>query len=492
MPIARNNTDVFYRFIDFTGKPETREQIRDSVYSIDVAVSYKVESSRPEYERRGKKVFKKKTPNQEELQSLAEEYLAQDDVVAVSLSAESFSSSIMCSKLELIRCSVCKKFYEPTLFVERSARALCRSCSVEYMNCFFCGSYFLKNTVVYSSDGFGACPDCAELYELCPTCGRWRDPNVDSDFCPECKIKIEDKKRQTPAEVAEAQMQRDMERRDVLNRYRSGGIVSVHDYGHKPYPVFHSVKGESTSLYYGVELEVDGFAFDKLNVEDSANLLHAMSDNEQLFYLKYDASLEIGYEIVTHPCTLAYHKDNFPWDKIKKIVLSHKGRSHETNSCGLHIHFSSLAFGEYKSPKWNMNTLKLLNLVSCLWRQIVKFSRRKPNDMREWAARYIDDFKVTEKNTVKVGDLIAAPYRHRAVNLSCSDNTIEIRLFKGTLNNETIIASIEFVDYIVNWCINSSVETVQNLSWETFYGGIDGEKYPSLINYLARRGLCVS
>ena len=62
--------------------------------------------------------------------------------------------------------------------------------------------------------------------------------------------------------------------------------------------------------------EINGYIFSKEKV-----------DTEHI-YCKHDGYLDSGFEIVTHPMTLDYHKDNLPWadmvDKLKRMgYLSH-------------------------------------------------------------------------------------------------------------------------------------------------------------------------
>jgi len=91
--------------------------------------------------------------------------------------------------------------------------------------------------------------------------------------------------------------------------------------------------------FFGVELEADHG-----NEKDAAARDVTFGD---LSYVKHDGSLtDDGIEIVTHPCSLRYHLEQFPWDEILSSLADYGFRSHDTSTCGLHVHVSRSAFGE--------------------------------------------------------------------------------------------------------------------------------------------------
>ena len=50
-------------------------------------------------------------------------------------------------------------------------------------------------------------------------------------------------------------------------------------------------------------------------------------------------------ELVTHPMSLDWHKD-FCWEDIMKKAVSMGYRSHQTSTCGLHIHVNRNSLGD--------------------------------------------------------------------------------------------------------------------------------------------------
>ena len=88
-------------------------------------------------------------------------------------------------------------------------------------------------------------------------------------------------------------------------------------YCEKPDPIFFG--GEAG---YGLEVEIDN---GESREAAAADIQAAGGDH---IYLKEDGSLSYaGIEIVTHPATLDYHTNQFPWTEICDAALSYGYRS---------------------------------------------------------------------------------------------------------------------------------------------------------------------
>ena len=136
-------------------------------------------------------------------------------------------------------------------------------------------------------------------------------------------------------------------------------------------------------------------------------------------------------ELVSHPASLEYHK-NFQWEEIMKKAISLGYRSHQTSTCGLHIHINRDCFGENHEEQ-EIIIGHILLFVELHWNELLKFSRRSEYAMNRWAARY--GYVKTGREILdkaKKGNL----GRYAAVNLM-NYMTIEFRLFRGTLKYNT-------------------------------------------------------
>lgn len=78
--------------------------------------------------------------------------------------------------------------------------------------------------------------------------------------------------------------------------------------------------------------------------------------------------------------------------------------------------------------------------------------------------------------------------RYTAVNLTNSD-TVEIRMFRGTLKLNTLKATLQMVNHLVEVAVSMSDSEVQDMSWFDF---LDDITEPELIQYLKECRLYVN
>ena len=251
---------------------------------------------------------------------------------------------------------------------------------------------------------------------------------------------------------------------------------NIHDYGYKPEPVFYG----DGNRFFGVELEIDGAGKDDDNAEQLLKIANATQDR---IYIKGDGSLDDGMEIVTHPMSLNYHK-GFCWDELMHKAISMGYRSHQTSTCGLHIHVNRNCLGESREEQ-DETISKILYFVEHHWNELLKFSRRSEYAMNRWTSRYgyensaraiLDKAKKSNNG------------RYAAVNLM-NYSTIEFRMFRGTLKLNTFMATLELVNAIIDVALDYSEEGLHKLSWSEFVSSITE---PELIAYLKERRLYIN
>lgn len=326
---------------------------------------------------------------------------------------------------------------------------LCENCADEHCcRCAHCNDLIYQNDAV-SDDDTILCEHCYDThYTRCYDCGRLirNDDSYyadDYDFCFNCYNK----------------------------RHKS-----IREYSYKPSAVFF---GEG-KRYLGVELEVDVGGHDDDNAEELLNI--ANSPDERI-YIKSDGSIDDGFEIVTHPMTLDYHMNEFCWPDILHRAVQMGYRSHQTSTCGLHVHVSRAGLGSsYEEQEETIS--RILYFVEQHWNELLKFSRRTEYTMNRWAARHgyeHDPKKILDK---------AKSQRNRyvAVNL-CNSQTIEFRLFRGTLRLNTLLATLQLAERICTTAMNLSEYDLKALSWSEFVSKITE---PELIQYLKERRLYIN
>ena len=103
-------------------------------------------------------------------------------------------------------------------------------------------------------------------------------------------------------------------------------------------------------------------------------LLEIANEGDEHIYIKSDSSLDDGMELVSHPMTLDYHKD-FCWEKIIHHAVFLGYRSHQTSTCGLHIHVNRDSLGLDRDEQDEVIS-RILYFVEYYWNEMLKFSRR--------------------------------------------------------------------------------------------------------------------
>lgn len=348
-------------------------------------------------------------------------------------------------------CSHCGSFIDTDDYEEFNGEILCSDCIDNFTSvCDCCGER------IWSEDTYGdeytiLCGHCHDNhYTRCASC----DSLIHNDdayyldgysYCRECYDEERDK------------------------------CYHIHDYGYKPEPIFY---GDS-NRYFGVELEIDGAG---KGDEYAEELLDIANRRDEHIYIKSDGSLDDGMEIVTHPMSLEYHKD-FCWEDIMHHAVRLGYRSHQTSTCGLHIHVNRDSLGINREEQDEVIS-RILYFVEHHWNEMLKFSRRSEYAMNRWAARY-----GYENSPKAIMDKAKKNYgRYVAVNL-CNYHTIEFRLFRGTLKYNTLIATLELVNRICDIGLSYADDEMSKISWSDFVSEITE---PELVQYLKERQLYIN
>jgi len=211
-------------------------------------------------------------------------------------------------------------------------------------------------------------------------------------------------------------------------------------------------------------------------------ILDIANEEDDHIYIKTYGSLDDGMELVSYPMTLDYHKD-FCCEDVMNYAVRLGYRSHQTNTCGLHIYVNRNSFGDERDEQDEVIS-RILYFVEHHWNEMLKFSRRSEYTINRWAARY-----GYENSPKAIMDKAKKNYgRYVAVNL-CNYATIEFRLFRGTFKYNTFIATIELVVKICDTACIMTDDEIAKLSWSEFVAGITE---PELIQYLKEHCLYIN
>lgn len=342
---------------------------------------------------------------------------------------------------------------------------VCQRCADDdYYRCDDCGQYFTDGYIHEDDQGTVICDDCWDShdYTTCDDCGRiiqidyanW-DEVDEVYYCDDCWSEHEHR--------------------------------SFHDYGYKPNPEFQYRSGEAgkqdSILTFGVELEVDCG-------DDHNDLADDLVQLNQPIYMKHDGSLgSEGVEIVTHPCSLAYHQYELRWAEISRTCRSHDYKSHDAETCGLHIHIGRKQMGS--STEERLRTAgNLVLLVDSIWSQLVTFTRRTDSQLSRWSERpctyILHGVEYTDDELTSMALATRSRGRYQTVNLTNS-STVELRCFRGTLKRDTIIASIQLASNMTRYAMTHTPTECRNATWADVVGV---EQFKELDQYNRSRWLC--
>lgn len=350
--------------------------------------------------------------------------------------------------------------------------------------CTSCGNKFYREQLS-PFDGELLCPACLSSQTVyCSCCDRriWTDDNVGTDAQPLCQDCFDDHFERCTACNALIRRGDTYYRGDTpycAECYQSVGCGDeIMSYYFKPTPIFY---GEG-KRFFGVELEIDGAGEDN---DNAAEILHIANVERPLVYCKHDGSLDDGFEIVTHPMTLDFHLHNMPWEQIVEEAKKLGYTSHQAGTCGLHVHVNRIAFGETEAQQ-DAVIARILYFVEKNWEELLKFSRRTQHQLDQWAARY--GYKDQPREILDHAKSGRHAGRYTAVNLTNAD-TVEFRMFRGTLKYNTLIATLELLDCIIDAAIYLTDDDLKAMSWSSF---VIGCTQPELMQYLKERRLYVN
>ena len=357
----------------------------------------------------------------------------------------------------------CEDCGEVVLFddaIEYNGEFFCRNCT---SSCACCGNDFPTMYRKRCDDDEvwdeAVCPDCYDnnVYR-CNSCGghflheesvRW-DSREEVYYCTECQP--------------------------------YGCIGDYHD-SHQDAIIFYPEKSSSDrvtaptrkiSAHIGGEIEVDTDDAPRLSRSTMADHIVDIFDDPRFFHFEDDGSLsEDGWENITQPCTLEY------WlsirDKVTEMfryLVSNKMSAHNVGTCGLHFHIDRVYFGN--EVQQDAAIAKLLYIFEKFRTELIKFSRRSRGQIKDWTKFLNVKERIPQgeewiKNEVDKARRGKQYDRYMAVNLT-NEDTVEIRLWRGTLNINTFYATLKFTFRLAELCKTVHAIPLAKMSWEEILG----------------------
>ena len=267
----------------------------------------------------------------------------------------------------------------------------------------------------------------------------------------------------------------------------------VHEYGSTYATRFLALDGENAERgrvpFLGIELETDCSGC----FNDAADMLEGcFGDNADL---KRDSSIgDSGIEIAAQPQTPRFALVSYLWHDALSELSRMGATSHDAGTCGLHVHIDRTFLN---APHMACTLDRLFQTHKEEWRT---FSRRTPGQIDTWSkfGTIGYEYGLTPKQKREAWDKEKRRFdRYQVVNLSNSE-TIEIRLWRGTLRERTFRATIEAtaaLAYLAHDLSETDAEDVELWTWPSLTLHMVNTlkkyrlPYSDLLEYLRERGL---
>ena len=273
-------------------------------------------------------------------------------------------------------------------FVLKESVHICPDCNRKYIyvdgykhKCYHCYCITADtNELILKTDAYHE-PHNDTYYKtkpvekICPCCG-----NI---YTEEGHTYMKDTANITICKYCNSKLDRNLDYNQQYYYGITGIISSYHDNNTKQH-MYGLLEDQSDTDFkgFGFELEVD-----KSNNIDGGykslynNIVaHAIIDNTGLekdeVFFETDSSLDNGFEIISQPHTIAaFYEKTDSWKMMLDILSDATFKSHNADTCGLHIHVSKTWFGSSERQQ-NFHIGKIYKFFDAYWADLLKASRR--------------------------------------------------------------------------------------------------------------------
>lgn len=345
------------------------------------------------------------------------------------------------------------------------------------------------------------CKKCVDSRKQCLSChGLFYEQELVESYCRGCLISCRECGNAVPMPKT---MMTPEGNRTCLKCGRRH--IWVRPYNFNPLEVLKFQGSPRNKIFFGVELEIEALDRDK-SIDIAEDITKSFP---RMACIKHDGSLEKGYgiEVVTAPGDMAFHKSF--WAKF--FDKKYEFESDKSSRCSTHVHISReplspLHIARMGAFFYNGGTRKFIEAIA---------GRSLTN---EWAQRYAYigyDYKATDFVEVYgTPEYFARKYninrdnemlqsltlpqsqriatmkalrlpRYTAMNLD-NDNTVEIRIFKGTSDLTTMLKNVEFCQSVVDFCrpCTSSMADMSSVGTYKKFVIENRSIYPNLVKFL--------
>ncbi len=394
-------------------------------------------------------------------------------------------------------------------FTDSHVEYWCYSCrDSDAVQCEDCGDWVSDNFAMLDGNGNNICHCCLEQdYIQCEDCHNWyRSEDMaeyeDGWLCEYC----------------------------AANRRRV--IYGYHDYANNWQFYSHlserlkrlmsEYEVRQNYLHMGIELEIDRGGENSDNAIAITTAIGFPANESDMLICSHDGSLDNGFEIISNPATLEFHKTQYNWKAGMEEAINAGYVSHNGGTCGQHIHVDREYF-HCRTPEaeWRLSLLASNNFN---W--LEKFSRREKwsyckffehghssffedfienrfsenedilKEFRETGKPFTSKmFEVDRDATMVLVDRVRDYYKRGGHGVAFNfggRGTLEFRFFRGTLKYNTFIANLELTAMMCLAVKQYTQEELCNVGLQWFKEKAQELNYSAFLSYIEERNITAS
>jgi hypothetical protein len=336
---------------------------------------------------------------------------------------------------------------------------VCRVCDNDYYaSCRRCGYRGPKEHYININNGRG--PDGEE--RIIWACGVCADEN--RTRCHQCGKEAYTFVGETIAREVHFCLECSEMRRPIQEYYYKPSITHFHR---------GSKEGKVTNkaLHFGFELEVERH-YSHIGRRSMATLIKDRFTTKYV-YVVHDGSIDEGIEIVSHPFTWSEYRENIGrWDDLLLFLRSKAWKANRPK-VGFHVHMTKDAFTSFHLFKFLRFFYNKTN-----YELITKIAQRHPTSYSVFSEEDRKNVVANAKNKQNRDNT-----HYNAINLN-NDYTVEVRMFRGTLEPLLFHKNIEFLHAAFHYTRDKEPSIVIDPAQFLFYAQEHAKKYPCLSEFL--------
>lgn len=269
----------------------------------------------------------------------------------------------------------------------------------------------------------------------------------------------------------------------------AAGVLMQHDWVPRMRKKFLPHEDTTITPTLGLELELRDASLDDMlagRQYRAKPLLHPYAAADMLtnafMYCKRDGTVPSGFEAVTHPFSYGWYMRNREmFDRLLSLP-KYGYRSHQTESCGMHVHISKDSFTE-------LHIFKFMKFVYEEIGFVLKASQRRVSLIQRWASLDTGHggndpneimYRAKTKGNGSLNKYVAVNLSHR--------NTVELRIFRGNLERTAFFKNIELTYALFEFTKQASVQGISESEFVTYLKD-NKARYPYALDWLSRRQL---